>query len=81
MDVTTECRPPPEHEGEPYHWLGNEYGGDIPARWRPKIQEQPDGTFTDAWMVVGVERVLSIEHMTRHGWRWLAVARPPGETL
>lgn len=61
------CRPPPEHDAEPWHWVATpEFPEGEPMRW--------DG----AWLRSGDDLR---ETLPPPDWRWLAVAGPPGDGL
>ena len=69
----TECRPPPEHETDRWHWLINQDGETRPAAW---VSWESDA-IPMVWFTIGFEDHAPPRVMAVCGWRWLAVARPP----
>ncbi len=69
------CEPPAEHRGERWHWL-SEHGSDpVPAFWDDVYGDQT-GLCWQVW-----ERSpMSCDRARQHGYRWIAVAKPPEET-
>ena len=67
--AVNECRPPPEHEMQPYHWVQlDDMTPDI-AEWNP---------YKGIWVFCGEPAVVTPDALTRDGWRWISVARVPG---
>lgn len=66
--MTDECRPPPEHENEPWHWLLDDIGDAIPCWWVAT---------RGRWWEPGNSDDLTPKKLGDLGWCWVAVAKPP----
>ena len=63
--MTAECRPPAEHDAEPWHWVLTPEGTE-PMSWDHRRWERAG--YASEWRP---QRAFDL------GWRWLAVARAP----
>ena len=61
-----ECRPPPEYDAEPWHWVDTGHGPE-PMRWCPAGEWMPTGDYVATGPQLAAMR----------DWRWIAVVRPP----
>lgn len=72
--MTDDCRPPPEHDAEPWHWvLMPEHPTPKPLRWwsQGRYWTTAAGGFFGPSMACPAPRASDL------GWRWIAVARAP----